>query len=258
MNAREITRALGGQWCGDHGRCRCPIHGSATLSLKVSDHPRRGIDVVCFANCGWKEIKDELRRQGLIGDGPLNVKAIDIPEPEPKPVDWSLWHNTEPLPGTLGEKYFVKTRKLNIKGHDLDHAIRYHNGQVMVVALMTHPVTNEPTGLHRTFLDTEGRKRGRMMAPGSRVGVVRVSPDEDVSYGLAITKGVEDALAILINGCGPVWAATSAGAINKFPVLAGIDCLTVFADNDSTGAKAAHTCKARWDEAGRETHVVTL
>jgi hypothetical protein len=125
----------------------------------------------------------------------------------------------------------------------------------MVVALMTDPVTNDPIGIHRTFLDADGKKRERKML--GRQGVVRITPDEDVTYGLGIAEGVEDALAVALNW-GPAWAATSAGAIERFPVLAGIDCINIFADADSAGGKAARACADRWIAAGREARISSL
>ena len=52
----------------------------------------------------------------------------------------------------------------------------------------------------------------------------------------------------------PAWAAASAGNMAKFPVLPGIEALTLLADNDSssTGQNAALECSGRWTEAGRE------
>ena len=58
--------------------------------------------------------------------------------------------------------------------------------------LMTDAVTNEPTGIHRTFLNPDGKKIERKML--GRQGVVRITPDEDVTYGLGIAEGVEDAI----------------------------------------------------------------
>ena len=62
---------------------------------------------------------------------------------------------------------------------------------------MTDPVTNEPTGIHRTFLNPDGKKIERKML--GRQGVVRVTPDEDVTYGLGIAEGVEDAIAVALD-----------------------------------------------------------
>ena len=46
----------------------------------------------------------------------------------------------------------------------------------------------------------------------------------------------------------------SAGAMAKFPVMAGIEALTIFPDNDDNGVgmRAATTCADRWVAAGRE------
>src|SRR5262249_41413079 len=67
-----------------------------------------------------------------------------------------------------------------------------------------------------------------------------------------ITEGVEDAIAILLSGWSPVWAATSAGGVAKFPILFGIEALTVFADADAAGLRAAQICRDRWLAAGHE------
>jgi hypothetical protein len=88
-----------------------------------------------------------------------------------------------------------------------------------------------------------------------RQGVIRLSPDDDVTLGLGICEGIEDGLAILFSGWRPIWVATSAGAIAKFPVLPAIESLTIFADADAAGTSAAHTCALTWGSAGREVVV---
>jgi len=76
-----------------------------------------------------------------------------------------------------------------------------------------------------------------------------------VTTGLAICEGIEDGLALLISGVHPVWAALSCGAIERFPILSGIESLTVYADNDDAGIKAAHACADRWLLAGMEARI---
>jgi len=257
VDARAITQALGGKWQGRYGLCRCPTHADGNPSLKVSDSDRKGIDVHCFAGCEWKDIKSELRRQGLLDDNfsagvQSRPKAI---QEEPKKVDWSLWHRAVPLPGTLAEKYFVHYRKLKIGSLDLDHCLRFNSVHRMVVALMTHPITNDPVGIHRTYLNAEGGKFERKML--GHQGVVRVTDDPDVTYGLGIAEGIEDALTVALNW-GPAWAATSAGAIERFPVLSGIDRISIFADADAAGQKAARACADRWIAAGQEAEIINL
>jgi hypothetical protein len=62
------------------------------------------------------------------------------------------------------------------------------------------------------------------------------------------------ALAVL---SGWTRCATSAGAIARFPVLAGIEALTIFADADAPGMQAAEICATRWRAAGCETRITS-
>jgi hypothetical protein len=132
-----------------------------------------------------------------------------------------------------------------------------------MIALMTDPVTNEPVGIHRTFLRADGVAKiehgtAKMMLGAA--GVVRLVNDEDVALGLGIAEGIETSLAIMRHaGWRPVWAVGSAGGIRGFPVLSGIECLTIFPDADAsgTGQKAAEACAQRWLAAGHEVAIVT-
>jgi hypothetical protein len=154
-----------------------------------------------------------------------------------------------------GWRYFVEQRGLDLARLDkLDHALRWHRGIGAVVALMTDPKTNKPTGIHRTFLNPDNTKRDPRKMLG-KVGVIRLSPDEDVLEGLGIAEGIEDALAVLLSGWAPMWVATSAGAIKNFPVLPGIEALTIFADGDVVGLEAAQACAERWAGAGCEVRI---
>ena len=47
-----------------------------------------------------------------------------------------------------------------------------------------------------------------------------------------------------------------AGGIESFPVLPGIEAVTIFADADGVGIKAAQACSKRWLEAGCEAVIV--
>jgi putative DNA primase/helicase len=129
-----------------------------------------------------------------------------------------------------------------------------------MLCLMSDPVTGEPCGVHRTFLarDASGKapegpngERPKMMA--GRSGVVRLVPDQEVGTGLGIAEGIEKALAVMQrSGWRPVWVPAGAGAIRTFPVLPGIESLTVFADMDGPGIAAARACCQRWSAGGRE------
>ncbi|MBO1073360.1 toprim domain-containing protein [Roseomonas sp. 1311] len=130
-----------------------------------------------------------------------------------------------------------------------------------MLALMTDPLTGEPCGVHRTFLapNGQGKAPGQAKMMAGRAGVVRLVPDAEVTMGLGLAEGIETSLAIMQRaGWRPVWAATSAGAIRTFPVLAGIEELTIFADADDKGAgvAAALACAECWSELARRVTVL--
>ena len=126
----------------------------------------------------------------------------------------------------------------------------------VIIGLMTDAVTNRPVGVQRTFIAPDTTKIERKML--GMQGVVRISPDEEVTMGLGVAEGIEDAIAIALAGWTRIWAATSAGAIARFPVLAGIESLTIFADNDEIGMRAAEICAATWINAEREARIAEL
>ena len=168
-----------------------------------------------------------------------------------------LWREAAAISATLAERYYVEQRKLPVAElGDLSHALRWHDGRMCIVALMTDPETAKPGGIHRTFLDSAGRKVERKML--GKAGVVRLSADAKVTSGLGICEGVEDGLALLLAGWRPVWACCSAGAIARFPVLNGVEALTIFCDGDVAGLTAAQECADRWNATGGEGTIAFL
>lgn len=166
----------------------------------------------------------------------------------------TLWHKTVPLPATPGERYLGAR---GLFAENIEHAVRWHPScrfgieqHRCVVALMCDPVTNEPTGIHRTAVSSTGQKIGRRML--GKAGVVKLSPDEDVLEGLGIAEGIETTLSVMQTGWRPMWAALSAGAIRRFPVPDGIEVLTVWSDHDAAGLGAARACAKRWSAVGKE------
>jgi putative DNA primase/helicase len=266
LDARALTKMLGGRWCGTYGLTHCPAHSDHNPSLSICDGKQEPI-VNCFAGCHWKDVKTALARRGLLRRFPpvrnstgKITRTRRVPNPGTDQVRRvqsavKIWAESIPLPGTLGEHYFKHLRNLDMEVlGDCAHAIRWHERISAVVGLMTDPITGKPCGVHRTFLNRDGRKLTRKML--GIQGVIHLSADAEVSFGLGIVEGIEDGLAVLLCGWHPVWVATSAGAISRLPVLSGVDALTIFADGDSAGMKAAAACASRWRYAGREANVL--
>lgn len=275
MDARGITKSLGGKWAGRYGLARCPVHNDRTPSLKISDDPRKddGVDIHCFGGCRWRDVKDALVRGGLLPEfKPTSFSTSffttpPLPAPdradEAERVDLALkiWDAAGPLKNSLGWRYFTERRGLHVGTLELDHCLRFHIGFGAVVALMTDPIHGEPCGVHRTFLNADATKNTEQGQKGKKMlgkaGAVRLTPDEDVTHGLGICEGIEDSLRILLSGWAPVWVAASAGGIERFPVLGGIETLTIFQDDDIAGTKAADTSAKRWAQAGREVFIAS-
>lgn len=127
-----------------------------------------------------------------------------------------------------------------------------------MIALMTNPVTVEPCGLHRTFLLPDGSGKAPVNPVRQtlgRVGIIRLSPDDEVELGLGICEGIETGLSLMAAGWRSIWACGPLDILRDFPVLGGIECLTIFADPKPNEVEGARACAARWKGAGREVRV---
>ena len=168
------------------------------------------------------------------------------------------------MSGTLAETYLA-SRGLK---WPTDTPLRFHpacpRGRERLPAMlaeMTDPLTGEFCGTHRTFIEPDGSgkiRHGSAKMMLGRAGTIRLTPDEDVTTGLGICEGIETGLSLIQRAkWQPIWACCSAGGIAKFPVLDGIEHLTIFADADDSGVglRAAESCARRWREAGREVEI---
>lgn len=177
-----------------------------------------------------------------------------------------LWRGAVPAAGTVVETYLA-SRGLQLEpGAPLRfHPHAWRNPQYgprgpAMIALMTDPETGTGCGAHITYLrpDGRGKAEGKAKVMLGRAGCIRLTRDDDVTLGLGIAEGVETALSVAqAFHWRPMWAATSAGGITRFPVLPGVDALTIFADTGDAGTDAARACAMRWSEAGREARICT-
>ena len=133
-----------------------------------------------------------------------------------------------------------------------------------MVCLLTDVATREPRAIHRTALAPDGADKAihpgldnakKMQGP-SKGCVIRLCPDDEVTSALGLTEGVENAIAVMCSGWTPVWAAGSAGLVTDFPVLPGVEALTILADTGRAGEEAADSCGNRWHAAGHTVEAV--
>ena len=234
------------------------------------------LDLIRFVNPGW-DFRDALDFARNWVGSPMTPAPRPAPSPAPRPATerdplgtadlaLQLWKEARRAEGTIVETY-LKQRGLVLPNNCIE-VLRFHpacprSGDRLpaLLGLMRDIETDEPVGIHRTFLRADGLAKAavepnKMMLGPSRGTVLKLAPDEDVTLGLAITEGIEDGLAVLADGIAPVWACLSAGAMLTFPQLNRVEALTIYCDNDAPGASAAEACAERWRRRGKEARVV--
>jgi hypothetical protein len=74
---------------------------------------------------------------------------------------------------------------------------------------------------------------------------------------LVVGEGIETVLAAATQipyrdaPLQPAWATLCASALERLPVLPGVERLIILVDHDPTGKDAALVCTNRWQHAGR-------
>ena len=174
----------------------------------------------------------------------------------------AIWDGTVPLRGTLAETY-LRSRHIEVPEEALE-SLRFHRACPFhcyafptLVGLVRDIVTDEPLGIHRTPLTADGRKLGPPKLKGPTGGGAIKLAARQLSE-LTIGEGIETTLSATLLGFGPAWSAIDAGGIARFPVLPGIERLTIIVDNDIGGAgqRAASATRARWEAAGLRVRTV--
>ena len=270
MTPQAIAKALQGDASGQSVLAPGPGHSRKDRSLSILIDPSApdGFRVHSFANDDWKDCRDYVKDRLGIRSGEYQPKPrLEAPckaADDAKRVSMALalWRETEALQGTLAERYLDKRWCLL---DEMSDDIRFHKetwhkpsgrSHPAMIALMRDIRTNEPCGIHRTFLNPDATKLDRMMLGRAKGAVVKLSEDADVTNGLGIAEGIETSLSVMRDGFTPMWACLTAGTVKGFPVLAGIDALTVFADADFAGINAARKCVGRWRDAGCQANAL--
>jgi putative DNA primase/helicase len=249
-----------------------------------------GATFYCF-RCGWKgglwpcldcggfspsRVCDPCQRgrDGRAADArpqrqPAPPPKIKRPPPEPRPpgdlqAALRLYGSCRPIEADTPAARYLIARGCALPENDVrwHPHLRHPCGHVgpALVALVTDAVTCAPLTVHRTWIRADGSKAAvkpcRLLWPGlpKRGGVIRLVEDAEVTLGLAIAEGLETALTTMraFRHC---WSCIDAGNLGAFPVLAGIDALTIVEDRDPAGQAAARTCADRWLAAGGEVWI---
>jgi putative DNA primase/helicase len=175
-----------------------------------------------------------------------------------------IWKQSVDPTGTLVEKHLA-SRKLGLSDGIRGCVLRFHKAcswlnddtdelshVPAMIAAMRDAGTNELRAIQITAFRSDGSKIGRKTRGVTTGTAIKLSPDDSVEYGLTIGEGTETVLAGMKLGYAPAWACGSASNLRGFPVLPGIDALTILVDHDEVGQRAAAECAQRWIAAGIE------
>jgi phage/plasmid primase-like uncharacterized protein len=234
----------------------CPVcdRGSKDKAMKVTTD-ERGTVAYCH-RCGYTECQN-----------------YEAPRIEPirstsdKPLDWSekaesIWRRTQPLRGSIGQTY-LEHRGCVLPPADSRLRFLAASGKFppSLCAAVTDARSGKPITLHFTRLATDGKgkagtERDKLLLAGHRKkgGLIRLWPDEAVTYGLAVAEGIETALAAA-HAYTPAWATVDAGNLASLPALTGIESLMIVADHDPAGIRAAQECARRWAATGCQVRI---
>jgi putative DNA primase/helicase len=278
LDPRAVARALGGGVSGRSVLVPGPGHSRADRSLSIKIDPAASDGFIVHSFAGDSPItcrdyvraalglgaRERRRRQSSLQPLQPSTVAPEIDAAYRSALALRLWNEARDPRGTVVAGHLA-SRGLALPDDIAGDVIRFHpalrfDGEPVgaMVALFRDFRTNEPCGIHRTFLDRTGRRLDRRMLGRARDAAIKLDADESVALGLHIGEGVETCIAARLAGFRPVWALGSATGIAKFPVLSGIEAITVLGEVGDGGAnhRATQACAARWIEAGRDALMV--
>ncbi|MCW6506903.1 DUF7146 domain-containing protein [Lichenifustis flavocetrariae] len=279
LDLRRVARILGGEVVRGAVLAPGPGHSRSDRSLSVRYSVNSPDGFIVFSHSGddFRTCRDFVRERLGLPQGvrrertgaPVPHAAVQVQDDEGRiERAVAIWDEAQDPRGTPVEHYLVG-RALNLDAATVGASLRFHpacpwkekaTGEMLrvpaMVAALRQVDTDRITAVHRTRLSADGVKLGRMVLGRAAGTAIKLDPDDVVTTGLTIGEGIETTLAARMISFRPAWAMGSAGAIGVFPVLSGVEALTVLAERDEASTRAIEQCASRWFKAGREVIVV--
>jgi hypothetical protein len=246
----------------------CPFHEDWEPSCRIYDD-----HFYCYGcGVGGNHLDWLMRAEGMgraealhlleTWDGPRQALPTHDDGEAKRALALRLWDEAQPVANTLAARYLSDTRGIDLTElpANPEDALRFHarcpfgpgNRVPCLLALMCDVRTDAPTGIQRIGLTSDAKKIDRRML--GRSGAVKLWP---AGTQLVVGEGLETVLAAATRipysaaPLQPAWALLSSGAVERLPVLLGIEHLIILVDHDPAGKAAALICRNRWQRAGR-------
>jgi|SRR5450631_673478 putative DNA primase/helicase len=271
-----IVNVLGGDITGrDSANVPGPGHSKNDRSLSVIIDRRSG-RIVVFSHAGddWRTCKNYVfERLGLErGGGDCEQPhhhfeaAPDADKKKKTDVALKIWFDSIDPAGTIVEQYLRDHRGLSIADNLAGKVIRFNRSLYLdpstrapgMVCLFRNIETDEPCGIHRTFLNSKtAEKLERKMLGVAKDAAIKLDADSTISSCLIIGEGVETVLSAREAGLGPAWALGSSGGVGRFPILCDLGNLNILEENDLTSRRDVKKCALRYRGAGKPVNIIT-
>ena len=174
-----------------------------------------------------------------------------------------MWKQTQPIGGTLGEKY-LRYRDITIK---LPPSLRYaklkHSDTGLILPTLVavvQDVNGKLCGIHRTFLRPDGtgkadvppKQQKKALGPIA-AGTVHLSPSDET---VALAEGIEDGLAVQQMTGQATLVCLGTSGFKNFQPPRSIRRVILAPDADKSGDEAIDAAAPRLAEMGLEVRIV--
>lgn len=271
MSAQQLAEDLAGRfglrrrprsWGGD-----CPACGySSAFYVKASPNYARPM-LRCTNGCTGEQLA-AVAEQALGAEwkpAPPPDEADEAAAREKKRlVAERLWSGSVRVEASEPAGVYLRRRRLR---HLIGSSVlRYRadcshpeGGRLRALVALVQDVAGKTLAAHRTFVGADGRKAAADPPKASLGpiwgGAIRLQP---VAAELLVGEGLETSASagLLLNL--PAWAAISAGNLAAGLVLpVELRTITIAADHDGPGQRAARDAAARWRLEGRTVRIAT-
>lgn len=227
----------------------------ASLSVRLTDHGT--VLIHSFAGDAFEQCAAHLRIEygsptwhDRASHGRLKLaRAVEAARRENAALAFceGLWSGGVAVEGSPAARYLDARAIGWFPGDMMFHAAapRGYTSPATAPALLTmaRSATGTPKAIQATFLTPDCRTRTGRMTFGALIGaVVRLAP---VGPNLAVAEGMETAASYAELEGVPTWATLGTANLEAFRPPACVRHLTIAADGDATGLKAARTLAER-------------
>ena len=210
---------------GENWRMICPVHGGSQQSLSIHTSGK----VHCHAGCDRKAVETMLLDMGILRrDGPER-------EPPKEKRYWERYWNDARDTDTNAVLTYLRKRCITWSGPPVSQVLRWSSYKRAMVARFTKGT--EWCGVHVTPLPSKDRRcHGRIAGSA----IVLNASDCDLSI-LMVGEGIESTLSLaqMMEWKGRIWAASSAGMMERVALPADLEKIVIATDFDGAGILAA-------------------